>query len=235
MVHIRAAMSMRSKRAFTVVELLVLIVLITTLAILGYRQFTLVKARAETAACTHNMRQLGYYIFQYGTERNGDLLPTLQITNSVSGSGLPWHTILDRTTVLPFSEWHQLEKSIMRCPSRRKPNHRRSTYGNALPSREFDSVHYGMNNFPGVSNFIPVGGRPHKLWALPHPSKTLLLAETNWYYFLSPYLSSWRIHPHQGGCNLLYADGHVAFYSKSLPVYQWNRGDIPQPPFHGGP
>lgn len=220
------------RNAFTLVEVLVVTVIAGVLISLLVIQVNAFLRKAKATTCASNMRQLGLCILQYSTEYNGELLPTLQRTDPLSGSGITWHEILSKSGVLSSANWHQKPNSIMRCPARTSPNPR--GYGNSLPSREFNGVHYGMNSYPGVSNLIALDAPRNKLVTIERPSQTLLLTESNWGYLIYPHLTINRIGTDvHGGCNLLYADGHVEFYKGELPVYSAGqlKPDADIPPF----
>lgn len=201
------------RKAFTLTEVLVVTVITGILALLLVTQVRALQRRGQIMTCAGNMRQLGGYILQYSTEYNGDLLPTLTREN-----GMTWHQILNQTGILPSGQYHQKKNSVMHCPARTSLNPR--SYGNSLPSREYNGIHYGMSTWPGMVNMIEAGARPNKRVAIERPSQTLLLGEADWSYQIYPNLANHRISLDvHGGCNLLFADGHVEFYPGALPVY----------------
>lgn len=75
-------MSRQPKRAFTLIELLIVIAVIAILAALLFPVFALAREKARQAACMSNLRQVGLAVLQYAqdndenfvlTERGGDI------------------------------------------------------------------------------------------------------------------------------------------------------------------
>lgn len=220
------------RHGFSLMETLVVVVVIV-LAMLIFSLTQSYQQKAKAVKCTSNLRQLGMYIFQFATERNGDLLPALQRTSpGPNAPGIPWHQILNQEGILSYDAWHQVKGSIMHCPARKTPNPY-SKYGNSLPSREFDGVHYGMNGYPGVNNMILLGEPRKKTASIPRPSRTILMMDTNWGYFVLPQLSNNRMAPHNDACGTLFADGHVEMLTQKLPVYTGKNPNLETelPPF----
>lgn len=221
------------RNGLTLLETLAVLVILAILGIFLMGAVKKFQKRAQTSACSSNLRQLGAIICQFSTDHNGDLLPTLQRTDPKTGSGIVWFQILNESGTLPFETWERKLNSIMRCPSRTSPNPR--GYPNSLPSRDYNGSHYGMNTYPGADNMIAVDGPRIKMAAIQHPSRTLLLSETDWTYQIYPTSPTKRIYPHDGGCNLLFADGHAEFHPGELPVYSpaQLKPDANIPPFLG--
>lgn len=207
-----------ARDAFTLIELIVSVVCVAALAALIGISIHKVQKKSQAAVCASHLRQLGFYIFQYASDYNGDLLPTVQRNYpGSSGSGDPWSSILNNNSMLPFSSWEQKRGSIMHCPSRTTRN---PYFANSLPSRQYNAHHYAMNSFPGVGNLIMLGEPKNKLAAIPNPSGAVLMGEADWFYVIFPKYSDNRISPHDGGSNLLYCDGHVEYYPDDLPIYR---------------
>jgi prepilin-type processing-associated H-X9-DG protein/prepilin-type N-terminal cleavage/methylation domain-containing protein len=68
---------MKRKQAFTLVELLVVICIVTLLAGLIVPQMERARARARTMSCANNLRQIGMAATLYASEHNGDF-PTIE-------------------------------------------------------------------------------------------------------------------------------------------------------------
>jgi prepilin-type N-terminal cleavage/methylation domain-containing protein len=189
----------KTARAFTLVELLVVMVIIAILAALLFPSLTRARQSVQAASCLNNLRQWGLATQLFALD-NGDFLPKDGTPNGTSvGEG--WYNDLPRVLGLPcYRElaWRtnaQLEpgRSLWICPA----NPRRSN-GNNL-------FHYCLNehvNGTGAGNQV-------RLAALPHPARTVWLFDNG---KLAAVAQQNNVHTnlHHQGAQFTFLDGHSA-------------------------
>jgi prepilin-type N-terminal cleavage/methylation domain-containing protein/prepilin-type processing-associated H-X9-DG protein len=199
----------QSSAGFTLVEVLAVLTVGALLMALVLPAARNALESSRSVRCAGNLRQLGQLVFAYGTDHNGDLLPTLDRTTT-SGTGMEWMNRLRAEGYLPL--WYNKPKSIMNCPSRSR-----------ISNTAYNGVHYGMNWYPGFYNISGTtasegSDSPHKLINIIRPSQTLMLAETNFYYAINVRDTAYRISPHNGSSNIIFFDGHMASWKGNLPT-----------------
>ena len=140
-------MNRRCHKAFTLVELLVVIGIIAVL--IGILLPALSKARqqANTAKCLSNLRSIGQAINMYAAEQNGWLLPGYVANNASGGPGLEHYgTILvglkylpapEAPTVASDEDSNDEQLSVFRCPEGLPNKH---DTANAWPSDALDTT-----------------------------------------------------------------------------------------------
>lgn len=190
---------MKWRGAFTLVELLVVIGIITMLA--GLMLPTLAQARdkAKSASCLNNLKQWGLATQLFVLE-NQDLLPKDGSPNG-SSTNEGWYIDLPRMLGLePYGRqaWRtnaavEPGRSLWICPG----NPRRSN-GNNL-------FHYCLNEHVNGLG----AGRQVKLSTLPKPSQTVWLFDNG---KLAAVAQQNNIHTnlHNGGAQFTFLDGHSA-------------------------
>jgi len=197
----------RNRRAFTLVELLVVIVIIAILAGLLLTAITTVRQKGNQTKCTHNLRQWAVAILGYSQENNGEVV--WQNWASIGADGRVYEKYLGGNLQTPsFNAQNQ------------------QVYATAL-HRWCPSVPWTTGNPPACYGFV----RPNpKISSIPsfnlrqatRPTKLALMIESDSVSGnLNPggvdYLDTYvkpictvkgRIR-HGGGFNVLFADGHV--------------------------
>ncbi len=178
-------------RAFTLVELLVVISIIALLAALSFGVLMSARERARTVACCANVRHLVLSLYDYDSEHQS----------------LPYGFDLDRKSIPPggfvgsaalhLSGWwwfhytgairnrSREELKLLQCPSKRLEN----------PQLKNDPLcgNYGVNRSLCKSTWAPKAycesfvGTPLSLRSLPNPGLTLLLVDsgyslTSWWH-----------------------------------------------------
>ena len=188
-------------RAFTLVELLVVIAVVAILAALLLPVISSAKESARHAVCVSNLRQIVLATLVYAEEHD-DSFPAQPGGDGVSarafgGDGTNYYDLL-----MPYLNSPQ----PWLCPS--------TFYGPG------GLMSYHMNGLIITSNGLRTA-------AIPDPAQTLLLEEsgrTRWdnamlrpdqlaqHQFGRPQIN------HSGGGNVPFVDGHVTWY----PDWQWN-------------
>ena len=202
---------MKAWRAFTLIELLMVIAIIAILAALLLPALSRAKTTAQTVHCVNNLKQWGLATQLYVAENN-DLLPREGIANppavpTTSSHINNWYCKLPQAIGLPWyydNDWRTNAqttpgRSLWICPA----NSRRSN-GNNL-------FHYCLNDgFDGIG--APPAGNDHvdmKLTLVPCSPSTVV------WLFDSKNLPAWGpenyVHTnlHNKGANLVFLDGHV--------------------------
>ena len=208
-------------RAFTLIELLMVMAIIAILVTLLLTAIGHVKAKAQATACRSNLRQWGIAT-QFYVAGHNDVLPP-------EGKGAPlatdlanpnyqgWYIQLPEVLRLPRyanMPWRTNPainpgNSIWICPS----NPRRSN-GNNL-------FHYCLNehaNGTGSNNY------PTRLVCIPHPSVTVWLFDNG----KLAAVAQWNnVHSnlHSHGAQFVFLDGHAAwFQNKTYWNFKTNKG-----------
>jgi prepilin-type N-terminal cleavage/methylation domain-containing protein/prepilin-type processing-associated H-X9-DG protein len=192
------------RRAFTLVELLVVITVIAVLAALLLPALSKAKATAQATACLNNLRQWGLATHLFATD-NDDYLPK---NGSSSGNSTTegWYVDLPNQMNLPIyakMPWRTNAtidpgNSVWICPS----NARRSN-GNNL-------FHYCLNenvNGTGSSNQA-------RMTSIKQPTVTVWLFDNGQ---LAPVAQMNNVHTnlHSHGAQFVFIDGHVALFKVS--------------------
>lgn len=190
--------TMPRSRAFTLMELLVVVGIIGALAALLLTAVSRAKAAAQAATCKNNLRQWGQATHLYvGSHR--DFLPR---NGSSSGRSTTygWYNELPEELDLPpyyKMPWHTNKaiapgKCIWICPS----NPRRSSGTNLF--------HYCLNGNVNGTNQVRLG-------SVPHPAVTVWLFDNG---RLAPVAQQNNVHPnlHSHGAQFVFLDAHVAWF-----------------------
>jgi len=200
------------RRAFTLLELLVVVAIIGMLAALVLPLLGRARARGKDVSCLNNLKQWALATLMYADENDSRLPLEGNATGSESREGHAWYVDLPRTMKMPA--YHELgfrtnhsrstEKSVWLCPANRSTG---STSGKNL-------WHYAMNanvNGTGTGNAVV------RLTMIPVPLKTVWMMDTA---KQNPLLEPVRtdrnkLFPdlHRGkGENFAFLDGHVGFF-----------------------
>jgi prepilin-type N-terminal cleavage/methylation domain-containing protein/prepilin-type processing-associated H-X9-DG protein len=173
--------------AFTLIEILVVIAVIAVLAAIAFPIASKAMESAHSSKCLSNLRQMHAVVASYMQDNNGQLPhgPSLFITSlwAYAYADKPKPTI--GGNILP----PDLKGTIFECPMARRDGSSRS---------------YGFNMYYGDG----MSSRPKRFISLDRPlSKVCLIADCAEASALTPSRITER---HNGLCNVLYADGHVA-------------------------
>lgn len=236
-----------SKHAFTLIELLVVIAIISILAAQLLPALSLARESGRRAVCISNIRQLGILFMLYAQD-NDDFLPPWQYADNSgietspgwfsNGCGLIGSYSPRRLGSNGFSQ------GIWKCPSVSVPSM-------AITDSVALNIFYGTDGVNGTTTYgvnlmhichkISAGHTPSytRLSGITRSSEVLLLTD-QWQWnppgtsggggVHCPVCVDWDVgysRPtswHNGGCNVLFVDGHVEYWKyEDLKV---NKNDV---------
>lgn len=218
---------MKRAGAFTLLELLVVIIIIALVACLVLPAFSRIRANARTACCLNNLRQWGMAVQLYAADHQlslppeGFANPQDRHTNSGWYIQLPAQLGLPRYHDMPWRTNAALPpgRSLWICPA----NPRRSNGANLF--------HYCLNGYLDGSG---AEDHPIKLFSVPDPAKAVYLFDSkNLPAVAAGSSRPWNfVHTnlHERGAQFVFLDAHAARFSR--PEY-WdfpsNRGRTNNP------
>jgi len=210
---------MQRRRGFTLIELLVVIAIIAILAAILFPVFERARAKANSASCQSQLKQIGLAFLMYaqdydelfpegeGLYRRADFpyLPAWDITYDPYPGKFGWPVYLG-----PYVK----TAAVFDCPS--GPTHNQDRYkydyawnnaGTAMRTCGTDAV--GGIGYPAETVLVCDGGYPY------------LNRKGNTLYYLQRWLGHFQTNPksrgdrHNGMHNVAYCDGHVKSLSRN--------------------
>lgn len=212
------------KRAFTLIELVVVIGILCLLASFMLPALARAKIKSPDAGCLSNLRQMQLGSTMYRDDNNDFLMP-----NSPAGEAgwvrntEDWHQAPANTNVVYYASsllWPYVNRDIAvyRCPADFKP----SDNGYRIRS-------YSMNGQMGLSPTDPSGSY-NSGWRIyqkgsdltcPTPANAFVFCDESMYSLNDGYLQIEANSPgfpdvpaayHAGGCGFSFADGHAEIH-----------------------
>jgi len=219
----------KTNYAFTLIELLTVVAIIAILSALLIPAINNGMNAAKQTQCLSNMKQIGTGLMGYAGDNNGSLPPVVHSANyqEQTWGYLIWTYVGYSTGAFNYPD-NDLQgdkgtdKNIFHCPVTK--NYPTATFskicvpgGLMVPGTRYS---YGLNVDPAPSGqFNTTGTANIRLSSVQNVAKTALVMEYsswvggNWFFY------TWSgLVPHNGGCNILFFDGHVELRSlASIP------------------
>lgn len=189
-------------RAFSLVELLVVLAIVSLLAALTLPALARARSRAQGVVCAGQLRQLGVAVRLYASDHD-DFLPRSQ-HSAVAHRERPWGSALAPYLGGHAEAWTQLLVTVYHCPSDGRAN----------------AWSYGLNVYFELGPEDDYEGKPgswRRLGSIPRPSLTILFAENRSgadhlmpNFWARPEDAVEVAHQrHAGRANYLFVDGHT--------------------------
>jgi prepilin-type N-terminal cleavage/methylation domain-containing protein len=212
---------MRGRRAFSLIELLVVIGIIGILLAILMPALRRVRLQAQTIACQSNMRQIGQAMMIYATENRGWLFPpdaglSVPINERWFIYVLRVKPPLDPNTVDP-KDW---TPKLMLCPG---DDQEPGEYHSYLLNHHLIEHHIMYSSKPPAnltpSDIVLAG---EKLTSAGNYFVEILSGRTTYYDQVDE-----SRHGRVYGSNYLYLDMHAGPRPKGLPMFGWDPWDFP--------
>lgn len=213
---------MSAQRAFSLIELLVVVVIMAVLSAVALPTYQKARASARRVECQQNLKQIYAALISYAGENNNMLPPTYVSTGTASdGQEQSWGYTIWPYVYGSFATWKYPEnclqmgtpvyrvclKNVFRCPATKEkvvpvPGaaslsiRARYSYGlNCDPARQ-----------PGATTSVAL---PIPVMSIPGASTTAMITEDSYAVGNNyGYFQMYGLIPHSGGSNVLFFDGH---------------------------
>jgi prepilin-type processing-associated H-X9-DG protein/prepilin-type N-terminal cleavage/methylation domain-containing protein len=213
-------------RAFTLVELLVVLTIIGLLILLIVPATARAMQKAQAARCVSQLRQLGAATLFYVNDHDG-VFPRSQ-HSAFAHRELPWARALAPTLGSSTSAWRTLLSGVYHCPG----------------DTRAAMLSYGLNVYFELGPDDDYEGKPQtwrRLAKVAHAATTILFAENDGsadhimpnYWVSAGDATDVAGARHAGKAHYLFVDGHVAahameeVYDPGRGVDRWNPGRAP--------
>lgn len=205
----------KSRNAFTLVELLVVMAVIAILATLATSIYTAVQRASQKAACMSKMRSMGNAMILYTQDNDGEYPRSSH--SSFSFRVYPWGRAISKYMGLTdkeaptVAEWTEILKKDFTCPAHKKKVATNSSYGM--------NVFYELR--PEADDYEGSPETWRSAMTVPQPQRTILLAEmkdTSVDHIMAHFWSAKgdafevdQTRHGDTGSHYVFADGHVEY------------------------
>jgi prepilin-type N-terminal cleavage/methylation domain-containing protein len=156
---------------FTLIELLVVIAIIAILAAILFPVFVTAKEAGRRTKCLSNCRQMGTALTLYKDDWYGSFPYSPSYPNFPGLEEYSWGFWM------PLIQRYARARDLFVCPSAQT----KERYNMLADDVPFLRTHYRAVNY-GINEFLiyDVWGPYHKESMIPHPSRTVLIADSSW-------------------------------------------------------
>lgn len=232
-------------RAFTLPELLAVIVVIAILMVLTFVSFGLMRQKSHTVKCVANLRQIGVVFGLYLAEHNMCFPPTSNANQILVGGqkGSSSDGAYGKPEIRPLNQYVDGNYQIFKCPAdvgyRNNPNRENmqsefkgKTYFEVLGS----SYRYNARDIFGTGASLTkvraANGEMYRLFDIKSPSRFIVMGDSD-VFSMVPTSVPWWTHWHGTSrensewpiANVLFADWHVETIVVSDKPAPYNFGD----------
>lgn len=220
---------MKRLNAFSVLELLLAIAIVSILALLATSVGSSLQTKAEASKCLSNLRFVNRALLQYAADHDGNLLPTKAWDTYASYSigGTSYRGIRDYLGIISdvanvnaaSVKANYLHETVLTCRTMRRLNpnttvlHRCYSANTFLYQKDPSSAY---NNTP-LSEIPPLKNAPIKIANVTQPAQMWSFSDASGLKNSSEYAGSYDssaykqylLFPHNGRNHFVFMDGHV--------------------------
>ena len=129
-------------RAFTLVELLVVVAMVAVLAMFTMSAVNVARSRGDATQCVSNLRELVTANLSYAAEHDGRYVPAQEPTNTVRWHGVRIGGKFDATKG-PLAPYLSSEGRVKFCPALRRVLTGRDTFEEGTGGYGYNAVYIG--------------------------------------------------------------------------------------------
>ena len=226
-------MSMSPKRAFTLLELLVVIAIIAILAALLLPVLSAAKLRARSAGCLNNMRQIVLATKLYLDDNHGAMVPLWVEQGAPGWPGWAYDAkifVVQKSTYLWWPDKYRLDNLVpaqatFSCPALIQP----ATGAHGQSASTNYALGIGMN-YPEYGRVTPAAGNPNPVYAsanedeVSNPAGSIVFADAGFIINPDDDEDNWLEEPATG----------CTYFRVPSDTHDWNNVDFTRSaPRHG--
>lgn len=215
------------KRAFTLVEMLVVVSIIGVLVVMSFPAFKKAMASSKRSTCMSYERQIASGLFAYAADHENRLPPVDAGYPNTANDANHWNYMVwtycgyaESDYTYPTNDTctrkglNVTRKNIFRCPE---------IWGNppCPPGVQINPnrMSYALNSGVGIPSWQGAWTTPVPLASVSNPAATAMIVEASFLLgTCSGYRTYWGLIPHDEGLNVLFYDGHVQYMKfKDIP------------------
>ena len=217
----------RKRRAFTLIEILVVIVIMGILAAIRFPDFARARAGARRASCSSNLRQIGLGAMQYTQDNAGTLMRNWSGTDFGPSDATERYKWMD--AIQPYIR----NTKVFTCPSDslNPPYIFRDgkNYGSYCINGAYFSEPVNVRRSPNIARQSRIADPSGTLWVGDSYAESGETFSTGWPDVaanptidetVNPRKFDRLIERHLGTLNVLYCDGHVKAVSLDLLAHK---------------